>query len=100
MSDDQRGTDIKKFDKKIQDWVKEIDKLKERASQAKGEMKAELQTHIAELREKEKAARETLRKAVSAGEDAWKELKQGVEKSFSELNNSIQKAREKLKQKQ
>jgi len=100
MSDGQKTVDLKKYEEKIQQWVKEIDTLKEKAAQAKGEMKTELQNQVNELRAKESAAREKLRASVSASEDAWKELKQGVEKSFSELNSAIQRAREKLKQKQ
>lgn len=70
-------------------WNAELDQLQARAKVAEAETKAEYNSRIAELREKRDEITERLAKLESAGEDAWIDLKRGLDDALESLTEAI-----------
>jgi DNA repair exonuclease SbcCD ATPase subunit len=73
-------------------WDVEIDELNARAGKAKAEAKTEHLNQIDDLRAKKEAAQNQMKQLQAAGDDAWDEMKAGVEKSWAELTGAFASA--------
>ncbi|MGH7597599.1 MAG: coiled coil domain-containing protein [bacterium] len=74
----------------LHQWDVEIDELNARA--AKAEAKTEHLNEIDDLRAKKEAAQSQMKKLQEAGDDAWDDMKTGVEKSWTELTGAFANA--------
>ncbi|MGH7496469.1 MAG: coiled coil domain-containing protein [bacterium] len=82
----------------LQDWDKEMDELKLKAGSAKSGAKAEFQKQLDELRVKRDTAQAKFLELQKVGDEAWEEMKEGLEKSWTELKTSFRSAVSKFKQ--
>lgn len=82
----------KKLEAQLDEWKLEIDKLKAKVDKAGAEGQIEYYKKIEELREKQYAAREKLRELKDAGEDAWEDLKAGLERAAGSLGDAVKSA--------
>lgn len=73
-------------------WDTEIDELKVKAHLAKADAKDELAKQIEELRIKKEAAQSKLQQLQEAGDEAWDDIKAGVEKSWTEMKGAFRSA--------
>jgi len=80
----------------LREWDTEIDELKVKAHLAKADAKDELQKQIEELRAKKEAAQGKLKQLQDAGDEAWDDIKDGVEKSWTELKGAFRSAMSKF----
>jgi chromosome segregation ATPase len=76
----------------LQELDTELDELKLQAHLAKAEAQDELQKQIEELRSKKEMAQGKLKQLQEAGDEAWDDLKTGVEKSWTELRGAFRSA--------
>ena len=87
---------INSVEKKLREWDKEIEKLETRGEQAEAEVKAGYQEQLRELREQRADAEQKLKELQQAGDEAWDELKNGLEKSFDSLSSAVKAALKKF----
>lgn len=89
---------LQRLAQQLQEWDKEMDELKLKADHAKSGAKVEFQKQLDELRVKKDAAQNKFNELQKAGDDAWEEVKEGLEKSWTELKTSFRSAVSKFKQ--
>lgn len=80
----------------LREWDTEIDELKVKAHLAKADAKDELQKQIEELRVQKEAAQSKLKQLQDAGDEAWDDIKVGVEKSWTEMKGAFRSAMSKF----
>jgi len=82
---------------KLDDWNAEIDRLEEKARDARQEQEARYQRAMAELERKRAEVREKLAEIQEAGDAAWDELKDGARKSLDVLSEAFRAALEEFR---
>lgn len=81
----------------LREWDAKIDVLKAKAEKAEKEIKVDYYDTIEEIKEKRNIAREKIVELQAAGDDAWKDLKDGVENAWSDLSSAVKAATERFK---
>jgi len=76
----------------LREWDTEIDELKVKAHLAKADAKDEFAKQLEELRAKREAAQGKLQQLQDAGDEAWDDIKAGVEKSWAEMKGAFRSA--------
>ncbi len=87
----------KELQEQLDEWGKEIDKLKVVASKAKAGLQGEYYKEVEDLRCKQLAAQKKLHEVKEASGDAWEDLKEGVEGAWDSLSTGIKKAASRFK---
>lgn len=85
-----------KLEAQLHEWDAKIDVLKAKAEKSNASAKAQHKEMIEDLKKKRAAAKDKLQELQRAGEDAWEALKDGVEKSWTELGSALESAKEKF----
>jgi hypothetical protein len=87
----------KKMKAKLEDlnyrWNIERNKLEAQAQHAKVEVKKKFEEQLKTLQENREKMSRKLELIDTAGEDAWKDIKEGVDTAWKSLNEAIKKAR-------
>jgi len=81
-----------KLDAQMREWNAKFEELKAKADQAKAEAKIEYYERIEELRSKQEVALRKLQEFGDSGEQAWEDLKPGLEHAWNDLKTSVEKA--------
>jgi uncharacterized protein YicC (UPF0701 family) len=81
------------FDDLNYKWSIERDKLEAKAQHAKVEVKKKYEDQLKTLQEKREKMGQKLDQIDTASEDAWKDIKEGVDSAWQSLNEAIKKAR-------
>lgn len=76
----------------LKEWSVKIGELMAKADKARAEAKDAYRRQIEELRAKQRAVEENMRKLREAGEDAWQEWRAGLEKAWDELERAWESA--------
>jgi uncharacterized coiled-coil DUF342 family protein len=84
-----------KMDARLREWQANIDALRARADQVSAEQRIKYYEEIESLRTKQQRVHEKLEVLRTAGTDAWEEVKTGVEVAWSDLQDAVQRARDK-----
>lgn len=87
-----RETYEKKLEAKLDEWSAEIDKLKAKADEAQADVQLEYYKQIEELRSLQATANKKLVVLAKAGDDAWEDLKAGIESAWDSLGNALKSA--------
>lgn len=82
-----------KFDDLNYKWNIERNKLEAKAQHAKGEVKKKFEDKLKTLYERSEKMSQKLDQIDNASEEAWKDIKAGVENAWEALNEAIKKAR-------
>lgn len=88
---------LQKIEAQLKEWKSEIDKIKAKADKADADAKLEYYEQIEELRTKQQAAQEKFTELKDAGEDAWEDLKAGVELAGVSLAEALKSAGSRFK---
>ncbi len=88
---DNMGAYREKLEAQLKEWKSKIEMLEKKATEATGETKTELMKAISELRQKKEVVKEKLNELQKAGSAAWDTMKEGVEKTASELKSALDK---------
>jgi len=83
---------INKMEAQMREWSTEVDKLKAKADGAKADMKIKYLDEIEALNKNRAETEEKLQQLRTAGEDAWDDLKSGLEKSYTNLKEALKSA--------
>lgn len=81
-----------KLEAQVREWGAKIDELKAKADKVKAEAKIEYYEQIQELHTKQAVVQAKLRALSNSGEEAWEELKVGVEHAWNDFKTAVEKA--------
>jgi uncharacterized protein YhaN len=81
-----------KMESQFSEWGKEIDNLKARADKAAADTRQGYYDEIEALRAKESSMRTKLQELKTSGDDAWGDLKEGLDNSWNQVKDSFNKA--------
>lgn len=81
-----------KFKAQLDELNAKIDVLKAKANQAEAGLTADYYETIEDLQEKKSAAKAKLAEIGEASDDAWEDLKEGFESSWSNFAASVKSA--------
>ena len=84
---------IETLKNKLDEWDADIDELEASAQQTTSDLKYELEDQIKSLKIKRDIAQTKLSELVDAGEEAWQDIKEGVDEAWTSLRLAIEKAR-------
>lgn len=87
----------KKLHAQLDEWKAGIDMLKAKASKAEADAQLGYYKHIEDLRTKQEAARLKLEELELAGDDAWEDLKAGIESAWDDLEDAFKLAASRFK---
>ncbi|MGD8524988.1 MAG: hypothetical protein PVJ63_01970 [Thioalkalispiraceae bacterium] len=82
----------KKIQEHINQWEADIEKLKAYADKAEADLKLKYYEEIEELRVKQRGIQEKLDHLRESGDDAWEDIKTGVELAWVSMQESIKSA--------
>lgn len=82
-----------KFDDLNYKWNIERNKLEAKTQQAKAEVKEKFEEKLKTLQDRREQMRQKLDQIDNAGEEAWRDIKEGVDSAWQSLNEAIKKAR-------
>ena len=82
----------KKLQAQLDEWSADIDKLKARADKAEANVQIAYYKQVEELRSLQKTASQKLANLKDAGDDAWEDLKTGIEKTWDKLGHELKSA--------
>lgn len=88
---------VKKLQAHLDEWSAEIDKLKARADKAHADSQIEYYKQIKELRTMQKEASNKLAELKEAGDDAWEDLKVGIEIAGDSIIHALKSAASRFK---
>ena len=87
----------KKMKAQLDVWSAEIDKLKAQATKMEADAEVKAHREIDDLRAKRDAAEEKLARLERAGDDAWEDVKAGVESAWDSLADAVKSASARFK---
>jgi len=82
----------KKAQAQLDEWDADIQKLKAKADRAEANTQLEIQKQIKTLRRKQKEVGDKLAELSAAGDDAWEDLKDGLESAKDSLGSALKSA--------
>ena len=86
-----------KLDAQLKEWSAQIALLRAKADNAKADAKIEYYKTIEALQRKQNEARTKLHELTAAGDEAWEDLKAGVEKAWTEVKTAFHDAASRFK---
>lgn len=84
---------VRRMHAQLDQWNADIDALSARMEHVEAEARDELRRQIEALRARQDEARGTLDALRGAGEDAWQDLKAGVEMAWDAIGQAVDSAR-------
>lgn len=85
-----------KMDAELREWQAKIDLLKVKAEKAEASQKLKYQEEIDALQTKKQQLQEKIKALRTTSEDAWSEVKSGVDKAWNDLKSAVDRARERF----
>ncbi|BFN37546.1 hypothetical protein [Fidelibacter multiformis] len=94
----EREVYIEKMAAKLKEWDAKIEKLEAKARNAQADVKKEYDEQIREMKTQREKVQNKIHKLRESGDDAWDELKAGLEKSWKTLGDTFDRVFKRLKQ--
>jgi uncharacterized coiled-coil DUF342 family protein len=94
---DSRDEYVRKMHAKLEEWSADIDALTAKAGEVSADLRSEYNEQIAALKAKQAAAREKIDEMQKSGENAWKDLKLGMDLAWTAIGKSIDSAKSRFK---
>jgi nucleotide-binding universal stress UspA family protein len=88
-----------KIEAQLKEWEPKIEALKAKADSAKSDAQTIYKEQIENLRQKQDAARGKLKELKDSGEEAWEEVKGGVDKAIEDIKEAFSRAKAKFREK-
>lgn len=95
MSDKQAY--LQKWEAQFKEWKAEIDVLKAKADKAEANMKIQYDKEIKYFQTKMDSAKDNLIKLQEAGEEKWEDLKETLDKTWTDLKGAFSNMISKVK---
>ena len=87
----------KKLQAQLGEWEAKLDVLGAKARSATADARVSYENELESLKSKRLAARQKLDELGQRGEDAWEDLKDGVESAWDEMGKAIDKLASRFK---
>ena len=87
----------KKLEAQFDEWKVEIDKLKAKANKAEADAQIKYHKEIENIRMKQEAVGEKLVELKDSGDEAWEDLKAGLDNAMKNLGDAIKTATSRFK---
>jgi predicted nucleic acid-binding Zn-ribbon protein len=87
----------KKLEAQFDEWKVEIDKLKAKANKAEADAQIKYHKQIENIRTKQEAVQEKLVELKDSGDEAWEDLKAGLDNAMKNLGDAIKTATSRFK---
>ncbi len=87
----------KKLEAQFDEWKVEIDKLKAKANKAEADAQIKYHKQIENIRTKQEAVQEKLVELKDSGDEAWEDLKAGLDNAMKNLGDAIKTANSRFK---
>ena len=87
----------KKLEAQFDEWKVEIDKLKAKANKAEADAQIKYHKQIENIRAKQEAVREKLVELKDSSDEAWGDLKAGLDNAMKDLGDTIKSATSRFK---
>ena len=87
----------KKLRAQLDEWKAELDVLKAKASNAEANAQLEYEHILAGLKGKHETAKSKLQELERASDDAWEDIKEGLEFAWIELRDAFKSAASRFK---
>ncbi|MFA4885378.1 MAG: hypothetical protein WC601_06345 [Desulfotomaculaceae bacterium] len=81
-----------KMEAQLSEWGAELDKLADRADKAKADTKQGYHDQIEALRSKHASMNAKLQELKTSSDDAWGDLKEGLDHSWDQVKDTFTKA--------
>ncbi|MDD4333990.1 MAG: hypothetical protein PHY77_00065 [Desulfotomaculaceae bacterium] len=81
-----------KIEAQLSEWGAELDKLKAKANKAKADTKQGYHDQLEALRSKQASIHAKLQELKTSGDDAWEDLKEDLDHSWSHTKDAFTKA--------
>jgi len=94
---DQRHAYVGKATARLDQLDRQITALADRAGKAEGKAKADLEARIAQLRNKESAARRQVAGVAAASESAWLNLRSAANAAIEDLRKTYERTASQMK---
>jgi nucleotide-binding universal stress UspA family protein len=91
---------VRKMEAELKKWGHKIDILKAKAEKSKVEAKITYLKQIEELRAKQESVKQKVHDLKESGDEAWREIRKGVDKAVGEMKEAFRRAKSKLQKKQ
>ncbi len=88
-----RDEQIDRIAARLKEWSTEVEGLEERAKSAAADVKAEIETRVAELKGQRDLLSAELQRLRSASESAWNDLFEGAQAMTNALERAFERAR-------
>ena len=92
----KRDEYVDKFKHKLDDWNEDIEKLEAKAGNVKESMKYKFVDEIEFVRHQRDNVKDKTMELIDSSEEAWGELKVGVEAAWHKLTEAIDRAHSKF----
>ncbi len=92
----KRDEYVDKLKHKLDDWNEDIEKLEAKADHVKDDLKDKYEEEIVVVRKQRDNIKEKTMELVESSEEAWDELKVGVEAAWHKLTEAIDRAHSKF----
>lgn len=86
-----------KLQAQLDEWGAEIDQLKAKADNAKADAQLDYYKQIEELRSMQESTSNKLAELKDAGDDAWQDLKAGIDSARDSLGHALKSAASRFK---
>jgi len=93
----KRKVYVDRVEAQLKEWGTEIDILKAKAEKAKAEAKITYLKQIEELRSKQESVKQKVHQLKGSGEEAWEDVKKGVDNAFADLRQALKQAASRFK---
>ena len=87
----------KKLEAQFDEWKVEIDKLKAKANKAEADAQIKYHKQMENIRTKQEAVQEKLVELKDSGDEAWEDLKAGLDNAMKNLGDAINTAASRFK---
>jgi len=92
----KRDEYVTKLKGKLDEWNEDIDKLEAKAEHVKEDVKEKYAEEIETVKKQRDVVKQKTMELVESGEEAWEELKTGVESAWKKLTEAIDRAHSKF----
>lgn len=92
----KRDAYVKRMQAQLDEWNAEIDRLEAKVKKADADSRVEYEKRLADVRRHRDDARARMAEFRQAGDDAFEELRDGVEEAWSALKKSLVRAKDRI----
>jgi DNA repair ATPase RecN len=92
-----RDAYIKKMKAKLDEWSADIAKIEAKAKSAQADMEIQYNQKIDELKQQREKATAQLDELQNSGDEAWEDIKAGLDNAWESLGNAVNSALSRFK---